>query len=136
MALNPFSPVASFKGRIGRKGKKLLSSNPIATFYAANGRVAAYFVGKGSLAGPNGNRYRATINRVNATPRWVIRIWDPAGTQLGQAGAVTSLSAMVAQVAAEADLKDIVDLVVVQNVNEVLSSTANFAEATPFSGGI
>lgn len=135
MALNPFSPVASFKGRIGRKGKKLLSSNPIATFYAANGRVAAYFVGKGKLGGPGGNRYRATINRVNSSPRWVIRVWDPAGVQLGQVAAVTNLAAMVAQVAATAALKDIVDLVVVQNVNEVFSSTANFPEATPFSGG-
>jgi hypothetical protein len=135
MALNPFSPTATFKGRIGRKGKKLLSSNPIATFYAANGRVAAYFVGKGRLAGPNGNRYRVTLNRLNSTPRWLIRVWDPAGTLLGSSVAVASLSAMVANVAAEADLKDIVDLVVVQDVNEALSSTANFPEATPFSGG-
>jgi hypothetical protein len=135
MALNPFSPVASFKGRIGRKGKKLPSSNPIASFYGSNGRIAAYFVGKGRLGGPNGNRYRVTLNRLNSTPRWLIRVWDPAGTQLGQVAALVSLSAMVAQVAATAELKDIVRLVVVQDVNEAFSSSADFAEATPFSGG-
>jgi hypothetical protein len=135
MVLNPFSPVASFKGRIGRKGRKLLSSNPTATFYAANGRVAAYFVGKGRLAGPKGNRYRVTLNRLNSTPRWLIRVWDSAGTQLGQVASVASLASMAATLAADSTLGPLVTLTVTQDVNEVFSSTANFPEATPFSGG-
>ena len=135
MALNPFSPVASFKGRIGRKGKKLLSSNPTAVYYADNGRVAAYFVGKGRLAGSNGNRYRVTLNRLNDEgPRYFIKLWTPSGDAVGQVVAVASLSAMVAQVAATAALKDIIDMVVTQDVNEVFVSSS-FADAVPLSGG-
>ena len=103
-------------------------------YYADNGRVAAYFVGKGTLAGSNGNRYRVTLNRLNDAPRYFIKLWTPSGGVVGQVVAVTSLASMVAQVAATAALKDVIDMVVIQDVNEVFVSSS-FADAVPFSGG-
>jgi hypothetical protein len=135
MVYNPFSPLKVGGGVRTKKRGKVPSSNAKVAFLAANGRTAATFTLVGSLSGPKGNRYRVTLNRLNSTPRWLIRLWDPAGTQLGQVDAVASLSAMVATLAADATLGPLVKMRVAQSVNEAFSSTANFAEASVCKGG-
>ena len=134
MAFIPFSPFS--RGVSLRTSRRTPSANAKASFKAANGRRAAVFRLKGSLSGAKGNRYRVTLNRLNSSPRWLIRLWDPAGTQLGQVVAVTSLASFAATLAADATLGPLVEMKVVQNVNEAFSSSANFADAKPFHGGV
>tara|TARA_R110000824_G_scaffold91939_1_gene223333 strand:- start:111 stop:521 length:411 start_codon:yes stop_codon:yes gene_type:complete len=135
MAYNPFSPLNTGVGVRTSTRRRVPSSDARVVFKAANGRPAAIFRLLGSLGGSKGNRYRVTLNRVNSSPRWVIRLWDPAGTQLGQVAAVSSLASMQATLAADATLGPLIDMRVIQSVNEVFSSTANFAEASVFTGG-
>jgi len=134
MAYNPFSPL-KVGGGVKNARQRVPSSNASVIFKAANGRTAATFLLVGSLGGPKGNKYRVTLNRLNSSPRWVIRLWDPDGTQLGQVAAVASLASMVATLAADSTLGPLVKMRVRQDVNEAFSSTANFAEASVCKGG-
>jgi hypothetical protein len=133
MAYNPFSPLNIGGGVKTRR--RVPSSDARVVFKAANGRPAAIFTLIGNLSGPKGNRHRVTLNRLNSSPRWLIRLWDPAGTQLGQVIAITSLASLASTLAADATLGPLVKMRVVQSVNETFSSTANFPEASVCKGG-
>jgi hypothetical protein len=105
----------------------------------ADGTVAAIIRAKsaGSYGGRMGNTVYTVLQRINATPRYLLQFFNPRGTQIGsnilENG--TSLNGLASTLASNAN-GAFFELQVIDNANEATEDTGNgFANSTPLQGG-
>jgi len=105
---------------------------------SADGTVAAQVRAKsgGTYGGQAGNNVFNVLQRVNATPRYVLQFFDRAGTQLGSTIVVngSDLNTVASTLASNALGADF-QLTVTDNANEDLDSGNGFGNSTRLSGG-
>jgi len=120
----------SFKGN-----KKRRRRQGRAVFLTSGGDVGVTFKGINNLSFSNSNGYRVTLGFGGGA--WYFKLWDSAGVQVGATLGRPSLAVLSAVVNANATMQNYLTMTVESGVTTVPgSSTLNFAEATPFRGGL
>ena len=105
----------------------------------ADGAIAVRISAKstGSYAGRKGNSVFNVLQRVNATPRYVLQFFDPRGTQIGSTIVEngTSLAGLATTLASNANGTHFT-MTVFNNTNQATQDTGNgFANSTQLKGG-
>jgi hypothetical protein len=105
----------------------------------ADGDLAAvvYAKNNGGYGGRRGNTVFCVLQRINATPRYVLQFFESDGTQIGSTIVEngTSLNGLASTLASNANGTHFL-LSVVNNTNQATADTGNgFANAIQMSGG-
>ena len=130
MPLQLKKPNFSFKNK-----KKRNRREGRVVFYTTGGDIGVTFRAIENIAFSNSNGYRVTLKFGSGA--WYFKLWDSAGVQVGSTLARPSLAVLSAVVNANAVMQDYLTMTVESGVTTITgSSTLNFAEATPFRGGL
>jgi len=105
----------------------------------ADGAIAAIIFAQrsGGYGGSKGNSVYTVLQRVNATPRYVLQFFEADGTQIGSTIVEngTSLNGLATTLASNAN-GVYFSLTVYNNTNQATADTGNgFANSTKMSGG-
>ena len=137
---NP-GPIASGKALIGQRRdfSTARGTGASRTVLGADGTVAAIVSAKpsGTYGGRMGNSVYNVLQRVNATPRYVLQFYDHRGTQIGSTIVEngTSLTGLATTLASNAN-GAFFEMTVIDNANEATEDSGNgFANSTQLEGG-
>lgn len=130
MPLQLKKPNFSFKNK-----KKRNRRQGRVVFYTTGGDIGVTFRAVENLAFSNSNGYRVTLGFGGGA--WYFKLWDSTGTQVGTTLGRPSLAVLSAVVNANPTIQNYLTMTVESGVTTVSgSSTLNFADATPFRGGL
>ena len=104
-------------------------------FYTSGGDLGVTFRAVGTISFSRSNGYYITLGF--GAGAWYFKLWDSRGVQVGATLTRTTLNALRNVVNANATLQNYVTMTLEDGVTTVTgSSSLNFADASPFRGGL